>query len=104
MKAWIVNDADNYYATVVFAETRNKAKVEALVTDCCEDMEYKDIRPRRFKEADCRYRGKRELDWDDDSDRLFLIQHGWGCEDPDECLCISCVGRTECEKYKEMQA
>ena len=104
MKAWTVHDDDEYYATVVFAETRNKAKVEALLTDCCEGMEYKDVRPRRFKGADCRHRGKRELDWDDDSDRLFLIQHGWGCEDPDEYLCNSCVGRAECEKYKELQA
>ena len=103
MKAWIVHDYDNYYATVVFADTRNKAKVEALATDCCEDMEYKDIRPRRFKEADCRYNGKRELDWSDDSDRLFLIQNGWRCEDPDQDQCERCVCKAECEQYKEMQ-
>ena len=103
MKAWIVHDYDNYFATVVFAETRNKAKVEALATDCCEGMEYKDVRPRRFKEADCRYQGKTEIDWDDDSNRLFLFRHGWRCEDPDEYICSSCVLRAACEQYKEMQ-
>jgi hypothetical protein len=101
MKAWIVNDADNYYATVVFAETRNKAKVEALVTDCCEDMEYKDIRPRRFKEADEMYKGRREMDWYDPEDKRFMVKHGWWCEEPDQDECRRCDDRDVCEHWEE---
>ena len=37
MKAWIVSDLYDEYSTVVFAETRNKAKVAALSTDVAEE-------------------------------------------------------------------
>lgn len=79
MKAWIVTDEYDEYSTVVFAETQNKAKTIAQATDCCEDMDYINIKPRRFKEADARYCGKSEIEWNDPADRRFLVEHGWAC-------------------------
>ena len=52
-KAWVDYGEGS---TVVFAETRNQAKVIALSCDCCEDATYTDIRVRRVKEADCLYK------------------------------------------------
>ena len=99
MKAWIVSDEYEEYSTVVFAETRNKARIEAQATNCCEYMEYLDIRPRRFKEADSMYRGRREMEWCDPNDRKFLVEHGWSCVEPEYEDCPYCPGRTVCEKY-----
>lgn len=90
MKAWVVRDEYEEYATVVFAETRNKARLEAMRTDTCEDMEYLQIKPRRFREADSQYRGLREMDWQDSFDRKFLVGYGWSCVEPDYEKCASC--------------
>lgn len=40
MKAWLAREKDEFCATVVFAETRGKAKALALYTEACEDQEY----------------------------------------------------------------
>lgn len=101
MKAWIVTDEYEEYSTVVFAETRNKARLEAQATDCCEYMQYIDIRPRRFKEADTMYCGKREMDWCDPDDRRFLVEHGWSCVEPEYDECPECPAADICEKYLE---
>lgn len=45
-KAWVDYGEGS---TVVFAETRNQAKVIALSCDCCEDAKYTDIRVHRMK-------------------------------------------------------
>ena len=104
MKAWIVSDEYDEYSTVVFAETRNQAKVEAMATDCCGEMDYIRIQPRRFKEADKMYRGTREMDWYDPTDRRFLCEHGWSCveveyDDYDDCL--NCSASDVCDKYND---
>lgn len=99
MKAWIVTDEYEEYSTVVFAETRNKARLEAQFTDCCKYMEYIDIRPRRFKEADTMYRGKSEMDWSDTNDRRFLVEHGWSCIGLEYDDCKECSAADICEKY-----
>lgn len=101
MKAWIVTDEYEEYSTVVFAETRNKARLEAQATDCCEYMQYIDIRPIRFKEADTMYCGKREMEWDDADDRRFLVEHGWSCVEPEYDECTECPASDICEKYLE---
>lgn len=79
MKAWVVTDAYEECSTVVFAETRNKARLAALNTDTCEDMCYLEIKPIRFKKADCMYAGRNEMDWHYVNDRRFLAEHGWLC-------------------------
>ena len=43
MKAWIARIKGKFCATVVFAETRGKAKSAALYTYCCEDANFCDI-------------------------------------------------------------
>ena len=52
MKAWLVKDKDEYYATVVFAETRGKARALAMHTDACEDVDFCDIEVRRKPQID----------------------------------------------------
>lgn len=105
MKAWRVKDVrDGFYSTVVFAETRGKAKSEAMRTDCCEDSEWTDIRVTRVPELDAEYRGHDEMEWDDDQDRHALIRAGWRCEYIDPDYCETCVGREDCEAYKDYLA
>lgn len=101
MKAWEVRDEYDEYATVVFAETRNKARMEAMRTDTCEYMEYLQIKPRRFKEADSQYRGLREMDWQDSFDRKFLVGYGWSCVEPDYEKCAYCYASDICDKYQD---
>lgn len=101
MKAWIVSDLYDEYSTVVFAETRNKAKVAALSTDVCEDMSYIEIRPIRFKEADDMYEGRYELDWREPKARRFLVDHGWSCVEFEPDMCEDCPANDICEKYKD---
>ena len=101
MKAWVVRDLYDEYSTVVFAETRNKAKMAAMSTDCCEDMTYLQIRPIRFKDADAMYKGGFEMCWDDESDRVFLCNHGWQCVERDPFECSVCPAKTVCDGYKE---
>jgi len=102
MKAWKVYNSEGYYCTVVFAETREQARVEAMHTDCCEDMQYQDIRPRRLKEADEMYKGRREMDWYDPEDKRFMVEHGWRCEGPEHEECHRCEVREICEAWKDL--
>lgn len=60
MKAWKVTDYCEQYATIVFAESRNRARLEAMYTAVCDDMEYIEINPRRVKWADELYRGRND--------------------------------------------
>lgn len=92
MKAYKVFTDYGEGSTIVFAETRNKAKVIAISCDCCEDAKYIDIRAYRVPELDNMYKGKSEIDWYDDETRLLLVRDfGWSCIDTswecDECKC-----------------
>lgn len=63
MKAWLVRQKDEFCATVVFAETRGKARALALLTDACEDADWLDIDVYRRPNLDKYYvDGKREMD------------------------------------------
>lgn len=44
MKAWLVSEKDEFRATVVFAETRGKARALARATNACEDVDFCDIK------------------------------------------------------------
>ena len=98
MKAWIVRDKDDEYAEVVFAETRNKARLEAQSCGVCEDMTYLEIIPRRFYLADKMYKGKSKMDWDDPRDRRFLCENGWHCEERSK-ECESCSAKYVCDLW-----
>ena len=101
MKAWKVESSDYSYSTVVFAETRGKARSIAAETDCCEDMDFIEISPIRFPEADCMHKGRKEMNWEDDDDRYFLVEHGWSCEYPEYSDCEKCTAKKICSAAAE---
>lgn len=102
MKAWIVREKDEFHCTVVFAESRNKAKVAAMSTDCCGDVEYTRIEAKRFPVADSQYKGQYEMDWYDPKDRLFLVKEGgFNCEEVNPPCCAKCSAKEYCDTYQD---
>lgn len=102
IKAWKVNVKDEWYSTVVFAETRGRAKAIAICTDTCDGAEFIEIEVHRLKEADCLYRGNDEIDWYNDTDRKFLVKElGWSCLDIDTSECESCCANEYCGHYQD---
>lgn len=107
MKAYTVEDRyDPLFCTVVFAETRGKAKVIAQHTDACEDLDFTDIRAVRIPIFDKFYKGKSEMDWNDCEDRMILVRYGnYECsyEIDDVYLeCDSCSAKEWCDRYERM--
>ena len=77
MKAWHCEDStDPVYSTVVFAETKGKARALAQHTDACEDLDFTDIRVLRAPALDQFYRGLPEMDWYHAEDRIALVRYG----------------------------
>ena len=106
MKAWLV--CDNYdwiFRTVVFAETRGKAKTAGMHSDQFEDVEYTDIRVRRCKELDDAYNGNIELDWENDNDRIRMVRDGgFVCSEDYACdFCNECSANIYCGRYEEIE-
>lgn len=103
MKAWKAwTNWEPSYCTVVFAETRGKAKARAQHTDCLEDAEWTEIHVSRLPELDKEYRGHTQMDWYDQQDRLALIRDaGMRCEYIDMDDCEECAGREFCEAYAD---
>ena len=106
MKAWLVREKDGDCATVVFAETRGKARSLAMATDACEDADFCDIEVSRRPHMDKYYKeGKKEMDWYNDADRLALVKEcGFRCEYVEPYLCDDCPAKEfcdECEEYIE---
>lgn len=103
MKAWKIDNPYENDSTVVFAETRGKAKVIAQRTDTCEDVDFTKIIIHRFKEADSQYRGNSEMDWFDHDDKMFLLSHGWYCSDDIEYDdCKNCEDKELCSRWKDI--
>lgn len=108
MKAWLVREKDEFFATVVFAETRGKARAIAQLTDACEDCDFCDIEVHRFPQADKYYKdGKMEMDWDNPQDRIALVKEcGFYCVSVEYADCEDCSAREFCDFYndnKELQ-
>ena len=101
MKAWLVREKDGEYATVVFAETRGKARAEAQATNACEDACFCDIEVTRKPNMDKYYKkGKREMDWYNAADRLALVKEcGFYCVDMNIEECADCPARQYCDEY-----
>lgn len=99
MKAWLVRVKDEFYSTVVFAETRAKAKMAALSTECCEYAKYIDIEAHREPQMDKYYTdGKTEMDWDDPQDRIALVKEcGFHCEY--DCDMEKCPAAKWCDGF-----
>ena len=105
MKAWFASVKDADCATVVFAETRGKARALARCTDACEDADFTDIEVRREPQMDKYYKkGKKEMDWENPKDRIALVKElGFRCdysylewED-----CESCPAKKYCGAYQD---
>lgn len=107
LKAYICRDEDSCenYSTVVFAESRSKAKVLALYSDAFDGAEYTGIRVRRCKALDDSYRGHSEMSWYDTLDRIDLCDKaGFRCEEPDRDECPECCASDYCEDYQDYLA
>lgn len=103
VKAWRVKEKYTPYATVVFAETRGKAKSLALCTDACQDADFCDIETYREPQLDKYYAaGKTEMEWDNPQDRIALVRDGGFacCEDCfSEEECLVCPANKYCDRY-----
>lgn len=105
MKAWVVTDKDSYEggSTVVFAETRGKAKLKAQRTNACEDADFTRITCRRMPDADKFYKGQDELSWYDEDARIFLVRdHGWECIDGRDSYCDGCPAKQYCGAWEDV--
>lgn len=100
MKAWFAKETVNFRATVVFAETRDKAKSIALCTSCCKDANICDIEVRRVPQMDKYYvEGKTEMDWSDSKDRVALVKEcGFCCRHPIAEDCKGCSAKEFCNE------
>lgn len=108
MKAYSVEDRyDPLFSTVVFAETRGKAKVIAQHTDACEDLDFIDIRAVRRPTLDKFYKGKSEMDWNDEEDRMSMVRYaGYECSceiDNLDLECDSCSAKEWCDRYERLK-
>ena len=111
MKAWLVREKDEFAATVVFAETRGKAKSLAMHTEVCEDVDFCNIDVYRRPNLDKYYsEGKKEMNWWNSKDRIALVKDGGFVCDPDYWDmedCGYCSAKDYCDKYhdriKEME-
>ncbi len=105
MKAWLVREKDEFPATVVFAETRGKARALAMHTEVCEDVRFCDIEVRRKPQMDKYYTdGKKEMDWFVSEDRIALVKDcGFECcEDYiDREDCEECPAKEYCDNYQD---
>ena len=108
MKAWLVREKDAFCATVVFAETRGKARSVATHTEACEDAAFVDIEVRRAPQMDKYYtEGKREMYWCNSSDRIALVKDcGFVCDR--DCWelgdCDNCPAKEYCDQYADLVA
>ena len=105
MKAWFVREKDGDCATVVFAETRGKARALAMLTDACEDAQFTDIKVRREPNMDKYYKeGKTEMDWENPKDRIALVKEcGFRCEYVEPFWCDTCSAKQYCGTYEEYE-
>ncbi len=106
MKAWLVRKKDRFDATVVFAETRGKARALARQTEACEDVDFCDIEVNRRPQMDKYYRdGKREMDWYNSKDRIALVKDcGFVCDSDywEREDCDTCSAKEYCDTYQDL--
>ena len=106
-KAWLVREKGEFCATVIFAETRGKARSLAKFTDGCMEADFINIEVRRMKDADKYYTpGKFELSWDIPEERIALVKDcGFTCDPDARCAeeCADCPAKEFCDDYLEME-
>lgn len=103
MKAWLVREKGEFLATVVFAETRGKARAIARYTDACEDCGFCDIEVHRVPNMDKYYKdGKTEMDWYNPQDRIALVKECcFQCAEIEYADCDECSAKEFCDFYKD---
>ena len=105
MKAWIVKEKDEFASAVVFADTRGKARMLAMRTETCEDVDFCDIEAHRRPDLDKYYvPGKKEMDWFKSDDRIALVRDGgFSCSpdywEPEDCK--TCPAAEYCHVAKD---
>ena len=106
MKAWLVREKDEFCATIVFAETRGKARALAMHTETCEDAEFVNIEVSRKPQMDKYYKeGKREMDWFNSKDRIALVKDcGFVCDRDywEREDCDTCPAKEYCDQYADL--
>ena len=103
LKAWIAQETETWSnATIVFAETRGKARSVAMHTDACEDVSFIEIYIRRVPQMDKYYRGLSEMDWFDPDDRIAMVRDaGFSCTyelDKSDLDCDKCPACKWCDR------
>ena len=101
LKAWQVEEEYEGYATIVFAETRNKAKYLAVQY---QGYSYDEMRAVRMPQLD-KYAGDKPyvMDFEDDKDRLIMVRDaGFGCIEPEYDDCEKCVAKDYCKAFLEL--
>lgn len=104
MKAWLVS---NYFghANIVFADTRGRAKTEALTLEDFRYDDFVDIRVKRCQELD----GMEDFEpsdnyWLNEDIRAILVRYyGLSCEEPDLDECKQCCANQYCSEWLERE-
>ena len=108
MKAYRVTDKQGVCdcAAVIFAETREKARVIAMHSETFEWYDflgYTDFHVRRIPALDKYYRGVSEMDWNNAEDRIEMVKEAWFvCSydyDKTELGCKECPAKKWCIRY-----
>ena len=111
MKAYSVSDKDynTGYSYIVFAETRGKAIQHALryCDGAFEFYTWTEMRALRKPQLDKFYKGKAEMDWEDDEDRIAMVRDaGYECSyeiDVTMDECEQCPAHEWCDRYDRMK-
>lgn len=101
MKGWIVNADCVEGSAIVFANTRNEAKMEVLYDDAFCECEYTDLRVHRLKEIDGMENNEpADNYWLNDEIRLILVKkYDWACTEPELADCDSCCAKEYCHYF-----
>lgn len=102
IKAYMVSQIDSFNSIVAYAESANKAKSLALLSDQFEDVEYIDLQAYRLPEGDLEIDKVRLLDFYDPQDRVLLVKkYGFHCEYVEVDECEKCSAKEYCTFYQE---
>lgn len=90
-------------STVVFAESRGKAKSVAILTEACEDVDFLNLEVYRLPNMDKYYKpGKTEMDWNNPEERIALVKDaGFYCEYIELTECERCPAKDYCSAYED---
>lgn len=108
MKAYSATDrnGDSPFSIVVFAETAGQAKAYAANSDMFDEYTFTEIRVNRCKALDSFYKGKPEMDWMNDDDRVAMVRYAnYECSYEvwhPECEHGECPAQQWCGRYERM--